>query len=92
MYQPTLSLTVSNAKIAADAGLRAIESGQTELNLSQLTVVDSAAVATLLCWQRNAQYRGVKLVFTHLPPNLIALTTLYGVSKLLNIGSETAHY
>jgi len=55
-------------------------------------VVDSAAVATLLCWQRNAQYRGVKLVFTHLPPNLIALTTLYGVSKLLNIGSETAHY
>jgi phospholipid transport system transporter-binding protein len=92
MYQPTISLTVSNAKNAVEAGLRAIESGQTEINLSQLTVVDSAAVATLLCWQRAAKARAATLVFTHLPANLISLTKLYGVSELLSISSEVSHH
>jgi phospholipid transport system transporter-binding protein len=84
MFRPTLTLTVNNAKSALEAGLRAIESGQTEIDLAQLTAVDSAAVATLLAWQRAALERGSVLRFTNLPANLQSLIELYGVADLLH--------
>ncbi|HEV7618324.1 MAG TPA: STAS domain-containing protein [Burkholderiaceae bacterium] len=84
MFRPTLTLTVNNAQSALEAGLRAIESGQTEIDLAQLTAVDSAAVATLLAWQRAALERGSVLRFTNLPANLQSLIELYGVADLLH--------
>ncbi len=84
MFRPTLTLTVNNAKTALEAGLRAIEAGQTEIDLAQLTAVDSAAVAPLLAWQRAAQARGRTLAFTHLPANLQSLVQLYGADHLLH--------
>jgi phospholipid transport system transporter-binding protein len=83
MFRPTLTLTVNNAKTALEVGLRAIESGQTEIDLAQLTAVDSAAVATLLAWQRAAHALGRKLTFFNLPANLRSLAQLYGVADLL---------
>ena len=83
MFQPTLALTAYNAETALHAGLRAIASGQTEIDLAQLTAVDSAAVATLLAWKRAAAERGTVLNFSHMPPNLRSLAELYGVSDLL---------
>lgn len=83
MFRPTLTLTVNTAKTALEAGLRAIESGQTEINLAQLTAVDSAAVATLLAWQRAARERGTALKFSNLPVNLKSMIELYGVADLL---------
>lgn len=84
MFRSTLTLTVNNAKIALESGLRAIASGQTEIDLGHLTAVDSAAVATLLAWQRAARERGAKLTFTNLPPNLQSLAELYDVAGLLH--------
>lgn len=84
MFRPTLTLTVNNAKTALEAGLHAIASGQTEIDLAQLTAVDSAAVATLLAWQRAALERGAVLTFINLPDNLLSLIALYGVSDLLH--------
>jgi phospholipid transport system transporter-binding protein len=84
MFRPTLTLTVNNAKTAYQAGLRAIESGQTEIDLAQLTAVDSAAVATLLAWQRAASQRGARLKFNNIPANLQTLAELYGVVELLH--------
>lgn len=84
MFRPTLTLTVNNAKTALDAGLRAIEGGQTEIDLAQLTAVDSAAVATLLAWQRAASKRGAALTFNNLPANLRSLVELYDVADLLH--------
>ncbi len=43
MFQPTQTLTVDNAETALDAGLRAIAGGQTDIDFSGLTTVDSAA-------------------------------------------------
>jgi phospholipid transport system transporter-binding protein len=83
MFRPTLTLTVNTAKTALEAGLRAIEGGQTEINLAQLTAVDSAAVATLLAWQRAARERGAVLRFSNLPANLKSMIELYGVADLL---------
>jgi phospholipid transport system transporter-binding protein len=83
MFRPTLTLTLNTAKTTLEAGLHAIESGQTEINLAQLTAVDSSAVATLLAWQRAAHERGTTLTFSYLPPNLKSMIELYGVADLL---------
>ena len=50
MYQPVDSLTLANAKAALAEGLAAIASGQNEIDLSRVAMVDSAAVALLLAF------------------------------------------
>lgn len=83
MFRPTLTLTMHNASTALEAGLRAVTEGQAEIDLAQLTVVDSAAVATLLAWQRAAADQGRQLTFTHVSRSLQSLIDLYGVADLL---------
>ena len=82
-FQPGQSLTVHTASTVLAAGLQAIATGQTVFDLSGITELDSAAVATLLTWQRAAQARGNTLAFTRLPANLGSLMHLYGVAELL---------
>jgi phospholipid transport system transporter-binding protein len=53
------------------------------IDFAAVTGVDSAAVALLLEWRRMAQARGKTLVFENLPPNLLALASLYGVAELV---------
>jgi phospholipid transport system transporter-binding protein len=88
-YRPALTLTVHNAKSVLDAGLRAIADGQTQIDLAELTVVDSAAVATMLAWQRAARSNGKSLKFSNLPANLQSLVHLYDVDGLLRTSSRT---
>jgi phospholipid transport system transporter-binding protein len=83
MFQPAESLNLGNAKASLEAGLQAIASGQTEVDLSRLSLVDSSAVAVLLAWRRAAQAKGAMLHFRHVPSNLQSLIDLYGVDSLL---------
>ena len=83
MYQPAESLTLANARLVLTEGLRAIAAGQPEIDLSQLTAVDSSAVATLLAWKRAAAARNAPLTLTNLPASLQSLAGLYGVAELL---------
>jgi phospholipid transport system transporter-binding protein len=53
------------------------------IDFAAITAVDSSAVALLLEWRREAQRLGKKLEFVNLPPNLLALATLYGVAELI---------
>ncbi|SNT03932.1 phospholipid transport system transporter-binding protein [Noviherbaspirillum humi] len=84
MFQPEQSLTFANAAGVMKAGLQAISAGQSEIDLGRLQAVDSAAVATLLCWQRAAAKRGAKVRFTQVPANLQDLIHLYDLSDLLH--------
>lgn len=84
MYRPTETLTVHNAQTVLSDGLRAIADGQEHFDLASLTVVDSAAVATMLAWQRVARGKGKSLRFTNLPANLQSLIDLYDVTELLH--------
>jgi phospholipid transport system transporter-binding protein len=84
MFRPGLTLTVNNAKTVLETGLHAIRSGETVIDLADLTAVDSAAVATLLAWRRAARNRGQSLTFHHFPANLQSLADLYGVADLLD--------
>jgi phospholipid transport system transporter-binding protein len=83
MFQPTHTLTFNNAKPALEAGLRAIAEGQAAIDFAAVTTVDSAAVATMLAWQRAAHKRGSTLTFSNVPANLQSLIMLYGVDDLL---------
>ena len=83
MYQLTQSLTMETAKPALQAGLTAIETGQTEIDLAGLTQVDSAGVAVLLAWQRAAVARKQALSFHNPPENLRSIAQLYGVADFL---------
>lgn len=87
MFQPTAALTVSNAQTMLEAGLSAIAEGQEQFDMAGLTVVDSAAVATMLAWQRAACARGTPLAFSNLSANLRSLVDLYDVADLLNAAS-----
>ncbi len=53
------------------------------IDFSGITSVDSSAVALLLEWRRESQRLGKALRFVNLPPNLVALATLYGVVDLI---------
>lgn len=53
------------------------------IDFSDVTNVDSSAVAILLEWRRQALARGKALTFANLPPNLLALARLYGVAELI---------
>ena len=53
------------------------------IDFSAITEVDSSAVALLLEWRREAGRRGKALHFENLPPNLLSLADLYGVTDLL---------
>lgn len=89
MFRPTLTLTMHNAQTALKTGLRAIADGQTHIDLAGLTAVDSAAVATMLAWQRAARGKGASLVFSNIPANLQSLVELYGVAELLQTVSHS---
>ncbi|NEX61302.1 STAS domain-containing protein [Noviherbaspirillum galbum] len=84
-FRPGLSLTFNNAKTVLEAGSRAVADGQTDIDLGELTAVDSAAVATLLAWKRLAAKAGRSLAFHHASPNLQSLIALYGVGDILGI-------
>lgn len=90
MFLPPQKLNVTNARAVLEAGLSAITAGQSEIDLADVTAVDSTAVATLLAWQRAALAGGNALRFKNLPPNLQSLLSLYGVAELLSSDSQAA--
>ena len=53
------------------------------IDLSEVSEVDSSAVALLLEWQRDAKRLGKHVTFVHLPENLASLAELYGVTELV---------
>lgn len=79
------ALTNQNAATWLARGREAIAGGDTQIDLSGVQAVDSAAVALLLDWQRAAQARGAALALTGVPPGIESLARLYGVTALLGL-------
>lgn len=77
------ALTTDTAAALVPLGRQAAAAGDLTLDLSSVTQVDSAAVALLLQWQRDAQALGKKFTFTSVSPALASLATLYGMDELL---------
>jgi len=77
------ALTMNEAETVLAQGLQAIAAGDAQIDLGSLQQFDSAAVATLLAWQRAASKLGKTLHISQLPPGLDSLAKLYGVDQLL---------
>jgi len=81
---------MNNAAAIAAAGIEAIRRGDMAFDLSAVRTCDSSAVAVVLAWQREAQAGSGQLQLSGLPPGLLSLATVYGVSPLLGIEETTA--
>lgn len=55
----------------------------TEVDLGEVTDVDSSLLAVLFAWMREAKQRGRTLALRRVPPDLASLARLYGVAELL---------
>ena len=84
------SITSENAGTLLDQGLAAIRSGDLTIDLTAVKIVDSAAVALLLAWQRAAVEQGQRATFTSVPPGVASLAELYGVDALLQFAPTPA--
>lgn len=58
------------------------------IDFSDVTDIDSSAVALLLHWRRAAMGLKRQLRYINLPPNLVSLAQLYGVDQLINCPSQ----
>lgn len=54
-----------------------------EIDLGQVSDVDTTAVSLLFEWQRQAQAKQSPIRFINLPDNLVSLAKLYGVSEFI---------
>ena len=72
--------TVPDLVRAAEPELR---DGSLTIDFAGVTEVDSSAVALVLEWRRQAEHRNLALHVANLPPSIVNLAELYGVSELL---------
>jgi phospholipid transport system transporter-binding protein len=59
------------------------QSGECSVDLATVKRIDSAGVALLLEWQREARRRGVSLRFRNVPRQLLSIAEVCGVRGLL---------
>ncbi|MGN0918796.1 MAG: lipid asymmetry maintenance protein MlaB [Oxalobacter sp.] len=79
------ALDFTNAKALLQKGLDAVSRGEDDYDLGALVQVDSASVAVMLAWQCAAVRSGRRLRFLNVPPGLVNLADLYGVTELLGL-------
>ena len=73
-----------------DEGRRRQDEGVNVVDLGEVTEMDSALLALLLAWARDAKRRERSLAFANLPASLRTLAGLYGVEGLLAAVSGAA--
>ena len=91
MLQPTPSgfalagpLTIGTASLFVDAArLHWPEEGDATIDFAGVTEADSAALALIFKWQRDAEKKGRKIHCQNVPANVITLARLYGVDDLI---------
>lgn len=77
------NLTIASVPALFETGLRHLTEEDFQVDLSQVGIVDSAAVSMLLGWTRAAQRVQHGLRVKGLPEDLLSLARLYGVAEFL---------
>ena len=77
------AITTDNAAALIEVGAAAIRGGDTTIDLSAVKQIDSAAVALLLQWQREARAQGKSINLVGVPAALCSLAALYGMDEVL---------
>lgn len=78
-------VTIETASRIIDAARNAWpEAGDSIIDFAGVTEADSAALALIFKWHRDAAKRGRKVRCINMPVNLHALAKLYGVDALIS--------
>jgi phospholipid transport system transporter-binding protein len=77
------AVTLGNAAALLEEGRRHIAEGVQTIDLAEVNEMDSALLAVLLAWLRDARSRKKKISFVNLPESLRTIAQLYGVDRLL---------
>ena len=75
--------TLATASRLLEEARGALAGGVTEVDLGEVTDVDSSLLAVLFAWMREAKQHGRTLALRRVPPDLASLARLYGVAELL---------
>ena len=81
------AVTLGNVAQLLDEGRRYVEEGVKSVDLGEVTELDSALLALLLAWLREAKARGRTLELARPPEALRTIAQLYGVDTLIPVGS-----
>jgi phospholipid transport system transporter-binding protein len=84
-------LSLRNAVSVSETGLQAIYAGSDQIDMTPLQIVDSAAVAVMLAWQRQAQSLNRSLQFVGVPASLMSLISLYGLTDFFKVVEAASH-
>ena len=77
------AVTLANAGSLLEEGRRHVAEGVKTVDLAEVSEMDSALLALLLAWTREALARSGKLGFANAPESLRTIARLYGVDALL---------
>lgn len=75
--------TLATASRLLEETRAALAGGVTEIDLGEVTDVDSSLLAVIFDWMREAKAHGRTLVLRRVPQDLASLARLYGVAELL---------
>ena len=76
-------VTLANVAAVLEEGRRHLEDGVESVDLAGVTEMDSALLAVLLAWMREAKSRSRSLTLANPPQALSTIARLYGVDTLL---------
>jgi len=76
-------LNIETVPLLFETGLQQLAGEDFQVDFSQVTSVDSAAVSMLLGWARAAKRIQHGLRVKGLPDDLLSLARLYGVAEML---------
>ena len=77
------AITIDNVVSVIEQGVALFDRPDLEIDLAQVTEVDSSAISMLLEWQRKARGQNRQLRFSNIPKNMKNLAQLYGISELI---------
>ena len=77
------AVTLGNAAALLEEGRRHIAEGVQTVDLAEVNEMDSALLAVLLAWLRDARGSNKTLSFVNLPESLRTIAQLYGVDRLI---------
>jgi phospholipid transport system transporter-binding protein len=77
-------VTLANVASVLEEGRRHLQEGARQVDLGEVTEMDSALLALLLAWLREAREGKREIAFTNLPESLQTIARLYGVDEFLS--------
>jgi len=83
-------VTLANVARVLEEGRQHLDEGVRTVDLGEVTDMDSAALALLLTWLRDANSRKREIAFSNLPESLQTIARLYGVDGLLPVVTTAA--